>query len=48
MDPDAVWGGEWHQSRDGCIRWMVIVEGERAVLGVHLEHPFVTSGDFVA
>jgi len=19
--PDAVWGGEWGQSRDGCIQW---------------------------
>jgi len=21
LDPDAVWGGEWGRSRDGCIRW---------------------------
>jgi len=33
MDPDAVWDGEWGRSRDGCIRWVVIVEGEGAVLG---------------
>ena len=48
MDPDAVWGGEWGRSRDGCIRWVVIVEMEGAVLGVILGHPIVTNGDFVA
>jgi len=21
LDLDAVWGGEWGRSRDGCIRW---------------------------
>ena len=32
--------GEWVRSRDGCIRWtVVIVEGEGAVLGVNLGCP---------
>ena len=42
MDPDAVWDGEWGRSNDGCITWVVIVEGEGAVLGVNLGHPTVT------
>jgi len=49
MDPDAVWDGEWGQSRNVCIRWVVmIVEGEVAVLWVNLGHHIVTNGDFVA
>ena len=40
MDPDAVWDGEWVQS------WVVIVEGEGAVLGVNLGRPTVTNGDY--
>ena len=32
--------------KDGCIRWVVIVEGEGAVLGVNLGCPIVTEGDF--
>jgi len=28
-----VWGGEWSQSKDRSIRWVVIGEGEGAVLG---------------
>jgi len=41
MDLDAVSGGEWGRSMDGCIRWVVIVIGEKAVLGVNL-HTFHT------
>jgi len=37
--PDAVWGGEWGRSRDGCIGWVEIVEGEGAVLEVNLGRP---------
>jgi len=48
LDPDAIWGGEWGRSRDGCIEWVVIVEGEGAVLGVKLGRPIVSKGDFVA
>jgi len=45
MDPDAVWDGEWGQSRDGCMR-VVIVKGEGAVLGSNLRHPIVINSDF--
>jgi len=31
-----------------CIRWVVIDEGEEAVLGVNLGRPIVTNGDIVA
>jgi len=31
VDPGAVWGGAWGQSRDACIRWAVIVVGKGAV-----------------
>jgi len=48
LDPDAVWDGEWGRSRDRCSRWVVIVEGEGAVLGVNLGHPIVTDRAFVA
>jgi len=44
--PDAVWDGEWGRSNDGCIRWVVIAEGEGAVLGVNLRRPTVTNGDY--
>ena len=34
LDLDAVWGGEWDRSMDGCIRWGPRVPiGERVVLG---------------
>jgi len=47
VDRDAIWDGEWGQSRDGCIKLgVVIVEGEGAVLGLNLEHPIVTNWDF--
>jgi len=45
VDPDAVWDGEWGRSNDGCITWVLIVEGEGTVLGVNLGHPTVTNGD---
>jgi len=45
VDPDAVWDREWGQSNDGSIRWVVIIEGEGAVLMVNLWHPAVTNGD---
>ena len=39
---DAVRGGEWGRSRDGCIRWsVVIVEGEGAVLEMNMGCPIV-------
>jgi len=44
VDPDAVGDGEWGRSRYGCIRLVVIVEGEGAVLKVNLGHPIVTNG----
>ena len=44
MDLDAVWSGEWGQSRDGCIRWKEIVKGEEAVLRVNVGNPNVTNG----
>jgi len=29
LDLDAVWGDEWGQSRDGCIKWGVeVIEGK--------------------
>jgi len=46
LDPNAVWGDERGRSRDGCIRWVVIVEGKRAVFGVNLGRPIVTNGAF--
>ena len=48
MDPGAVWESEWGQSRDACIRWVVIVEVEGAFLKVNLGCPIVTNGDFAA
>jgi len=48
MDPDAIWGGEWGQPRNGCIRWGGYCWRGRAVLGVNLGRPIVTNGDFVA
>ena len=44
MDLDAVWGGEWGRSRDGCIRWDGDRQREAAVLGVNAGHPIVTNG----
>jgi len=32
------------RSWDGCIRWVVVVEGEGTVLGVNLGRPIVTTG----
>jgi len=46
MDPDAIWYGEWDQSRDGFIRWGGDCRKEGAVLGVNLGCPIVTDGDF--
>jgi len=46
VNPDAVWNGKRSRSRDECIRWVVIVEGEMAVLGLNLGRPIVTNGDF--
>ena len=46
VDPYAVWDGEWDQLNDGRIRWVVIVEGEGAVLGVNFGRPTVTNGDY--
>ena len=46
MDPDAVWDGEWGRLNDGCIRWVVIIEGEGAVLGVNFGRPTVTNKDY--
>jgi len=48
LDLNALWGGEWGQSRDGCIRWVEIIKGEGAVLEVNVGHLIVTNGDFVA
>ena len=48
MVPDAVWDGEWVQSRDWCINWGGDRRGEGAVLGVNLGYVIVTNGDFVA
>jgi len=48
LDPDAIWGGEWGQSRMDVLDWVVIVEGEGAVLGVNFGCLIVTNGDFVA
>ena len=51
LDLDAVLDSEWGRSMDGCIRWdmgIKIAEGEGAVLRVNVEHPIVTSEDFVA
>jgi len=47
LDPDAIWSGECGRLSDGCIKWVVIVEGEGAVLGMNLRLPTVTNGDFV-
>ena len=48
MDPDALWGGEWGRSKDRCIRWGGDHQRGRAVFGVNLGNPIVTSGAFVA
>ena len=43
---DAVWGGKWIRSRDGCIRWgWRSSKGKGAVLEVNMGHPIVTNGD---
>jgi len=45
LDPDAVWGGEWDQSRIGVLDGVVHDRRrEGAVLGVNLRHPIVTNG----
>ena len=49
MDPDTVWDGEWGRSTGrvmGVLDGVVIIEGERAVLGLNLGRPIVTNGDF--
>jgi len=33
--------------RDGCIRWVEIVEEKKGSFGVNVGHPIVTNGDFV-
>jgi len=45
MDPDAVWDGKCGPSGDGCVRRVVIVEGEGSVLGMNLGRPAVNNGD---
>jgi len=44
---NAIWGGEWGLSRDGCIRWSGDRQREGAILEVNLGCPIVTNGDFV-
>jgi len=39
MDPDAVCGGEWSRSSDGCIRWGGDRRREGAVFEVNVRHP---------
>jgi len=34
--------------RDGCIRWVEIVEEEGAVLAINVGHPVLTNGEFIA
>ena len=46
LDPDAVWNGEWVQSKDGCNRWGGDRRRGRDSFGVNLERPTVTNGDF--
>jgi len=42
-------GGEWGQSRNGCIRWgWLSSKGKGQFLGVNVGHPIVINGDFVA
>jgi len=43
LDLDAIVGGEWGQSRDGCISWVDIIEGEVAGLGLNVGHPIATN-----
>jgi len=45
---DAVWGGEWGRSRDGCLRCGDDRQREGAVLGVNFGCPIVTNGYFVS
>jgi len=44
----SVWDSEWSRSRNGRIRLDGDHRRVRAVLGVNLEHPIVTSGFFDA
>jgi len=48
---DAVWGGKWGRSRDGCIRWWWRIDWRSskggADLAVNVGHPIVASWDFV-
>jgi len=48
LDLDVVWGGEWGQSKDGCIRWGVEIVREEAIWGINVGYPIVTSGEFAA
>ena len=48
LDPDAVWDGEWGESRDGCIRWGWWSTKGKGSFGVNLGRPIVTNGTFVA
>jgi len=47
MEPNAVWGGEWGWSRDGCIRWGGYRQRE-GQFKVKLRRPIVTNRDVVA
>jgi len=48
VDSDVVWGGEWGQTRDVCIRWDGYRRREVVVLGVNLGRPIVTNGDILS
>ena len=48
MDSDAVSGGEWDRSRDGCIRLGWLSSKGKGQFWVSLGRPIVTNGDFVA
>jgi len=39
LDPDAYWGGDWVGRGMGVLDEVVIVEREKAVLGVNLGIP---------
>ena len=44
MDLDAVWSGEWGQSRMVVLDGVKIVEAVGSVLGINVGHPIVTNG----
>jgi len=48
MDLDAIWGGEWGWSRDGCITCGIVGGDRRRGKGsfrVNVGHPIVTNWD---